>query len=100
MRASSSSSRWTTASARARRAFTSRFFLTPASARSLQPPVLLGQHLLAPVDLVGRKRFAGIGQKLVAPLVIQRLADLVLAAQLAHRPPAQPLDHHLRLGLV
>jgi len=49
-------------------------------------------------------RFKGLGrvlEKLVAPLVVLGLTDLVLDTKLIHRPPPQTLNHDegLRLGI-
>jgi hypothetical protein len=43
------------------------------------------------------ERFGGVGQKLVAPLVVLRLTDLMLGAQLADRPALPRVGHDQRL---
>jgi hypothetical protein len=45
------------------------------------------------------KGFGGMGQKLVAPLIILGLADLMLRAQFRHRLALQAFYHHHRFGL-
>ena len=52
------------------------------------------------LSLLGHlKRFGRIRQKLVAPLVILRLADLVVLTDGGHRFALEPFEHDGGLGL-
>jgi hypothetical protein len=48
-----------------------------------------------PTVLMELKHLTRLGQKLVAPLILQRLANLVLVAEFRHRLALQALEHNL-----
>jgi hypothetical protein len=67
-----------------------------AAHRPLELPDLLLQLPLAGALLLARQRLAATLQQLLAPRVVERLGDLVLPADLLHRPIAtQPGEHDL-----
>jgi hypothetical protein len=45
------------------------------------------------------KRLGGVRQKLIAPLVVLRLADLVVLADGGHRFPLEAFEYDGRFGL-
>jgi hypothetical protein len=59
---------------------------------SLQASLFLG-------GLMALKGFGRMGQKLVPPLVVRRLADLVLSAELSYRLTFEAFNDNHSLGL-
>lgn len=52
-----------------------------------------------PGVLMDLKSLGSMGQELVPPLIVQRLGDLVLIANLGHRFAFEALDHDHGFGL-
>jgi len=65
--------------------------------QALELAVLPGEarHLVG--LLMRLEHLGGVGEQLVAPLVVLRLAELVLRAELADRRALQALEHNQRL---
>jgi hypothetical protein len=72
-------------------------------AQQPQNPLLIDQKPLDNAQMVPNppdfKGLGGIGKKLVAPLVVLGLADLVLGANLGHWLALQALNENHRFGL-
>jgi hypothetical protein len=69
------------------------------SNEGFHPSMLPHQVCSFPVVLMDLKHLARLGQKLVAPLIRQRLANLVLVAEFRHGLALQALEHNLGFGV-
>ena len=65
----------------------------------LEPGVLAFEPALALWGAGRLERFGGVGEKLVAPLIVLRLAYLMLGTEIADRPALEAFEHDQRLLL-